>query len=52
MVIDAEEVSEISEKQQRAIERLWKDKGIQMCFDRRNEFQISDSARLLVRQVA
>ena len=48
LMVDAEEVTEISEECQRAIKSLWEDKGIQTCFDRRNEFQISDSAKLLV----
>ena len=47
-MVDAEKVTEISEECQRAIKSLWKDKGIQTCFHRRNEFQISDSAKLLV----
>ena len=47
-MVDVEEVTEISEEHQRAIKSLWEDKGIQKCFDRRNEFQISDSAKLLV----
>ena len=47
-MVDAEKVTEISEECQRAIKNLWEDKGIQTCFDRRNEFQISDSAKLLV----
>ena len=47
-MVDAEKVTEISEECQRAIKSLWEDKGIQKCFDRRNEFQISDSAKLLV----
>ena len=47
-MVDAEKVTEISEECQRAIKSLWEDKGIQTCFDRRNEFHISDSAKLLV----
>ena len=47
-MVDVEEVADISEEHQRAIKSLWEDKGIQRCFDRRNEFQISDSAKLLV----
>lgn len=47
-MVDVEEVAEISEEHQIAIKSLWEDKGIQKCFDRRNEFQISDSAKLLV----
>ena len=49
-MVDAEKVTEISEECQRAIKSLWEDKGIQKCFDRRNEFQISDSAKLLVQK--
>ena len=47
LMVYAEKVTEISEECQRAIKSLWEDKGIQTCFDRRNEFQISDSAKLL-----
>lgn len=28
-----------------AIVDLWKDKGIQACFDRRREYQLTDSAK-------
>ena len=45
-MVDAEKVTEISEECQRAIKSLWEDKGIQTCFDRRNEFHISDSDKL------
>ena len=48
LMVDAEKVTEISEECQRAIKSLWEDKGIQTCYDRRNEFPISDSAKLLV----
>jgi len=44
-MVDAEEVTEIYEEHQRAIDSLWKVKGIQRLFERRNEFQISDSAK-------
>lgn len=27
------------------IKDLWKDKGIQSCFDRRREYQLTDSAK-------
>ena len=46
-MVDAEKVTEISEECQKAIKSLWEDKSIQTCFHRRNEFQISDSAKLL-----
>ena len=45
-MVDAEKVTEISEECQRALKCLWEDKGIQKCFERRNEFQISDSTKL------
>ena len=50
-MVDAEKVTEITEECQRAIKSLWEDKGIQTCFHRRNEFQISDSAKLVSLQV-
>lgn len=28
-----------------AITNLWKDKGIQACYDRRREYQLTDSAK-------
>ena len=50
-MVDAEKVTEISEECQRALKCLWEDKGIQKCFERRNEFQISDSTKLLVHMI-
>ena len=47
-MVDAEKVTEIPEECERALKCLWEDKGIQKCFERRNEFQISDSTKLLV----
>ena len=47
LMVDTEKVTEISEECQRAIKSLCEDKGVQTCFDRRNEFHISDSAKLL-----
>jgi hypothetical protein len=28
-----------------AIKSLWKDAGVQACFDRRREYQLTDSAK-------
>jgi guanine nucleotide-binding protein G(q) subunit alpha len=43
--VDHEEVSAITEGQFQALQGLWADSGIQSCYDRRREFQISDSAK-------
>ena len=40
------EITTITPKQQVAIQSLWADPGVQECFERRREFQISDSAKL------
>lgn len=43
--IDRDTVSDLPANQYNALKRLWSDKGVQSCFDRRREFQISDSAK-------
>ncbi len=30
-----------------ALKRLWNDSGIQQCYERRNEYHLPDSAKLL-----
>lgn len=43
--VDREEATEITAEQKTALQGLWSDSGVQKCFERRNEFQISDSAK-------
>jgi hypothetical protein len=42
---DGLEYTEISPEILKAIKQLWKDKGVQECFRRRDEFQLVDSAQ-------
>ena len=42
---DGLEYTEISPEILKAIKKLWKDKGVQECFRRRDEFQLADSAQ-------
>ena len=41
----ADSVVDISEEDQQAIRSLWADGGIQKCFQRRREYQITDSTK-------
>ncbi|TKC42316.1 hypothetical protein EI555_018019 [Monodon monoceros] len=43
--VDVDKVSALSRDQVEAIKQLWQDPGIQECYDRRREYQLSDSAR-------
>lgn len=43
--VDHEQVSVLELHCTKAIGVLWKDDGIQEAYDRRREFQLSDSAR-------
>uniref|UniRef100_UPI0037E76EE2 guanine nucleotide-binding protein subunit alpha-14-like n=1 Tax=Semicossyphus pulcher TaxID=241346 RepID=UPI0037E76EE2 len=43
--VDADQVSTLEAWQADAIKRVWNDHGVQRCYDRRREFQISDSAK-------
>ncbi|TEA37568.1 hypothetical protein DBR06_SOUSAS14910013 [Sousa chinensis] len=43
--VDVDKVSALSRDQVEAIKQLWQDLGIQECYDRRREYQLSDSAR-------
>jgi hypothetical protein len=38
-------VTKLEPDQQTSIRSFWSDQGIQKCFDRRREYQISDSAK-------
>ncbi|XP_068609484.1 guanine nucleotide-binding protein subunit alpha-14-like [Brachionichthys hirsutus] len=43
--LEADKVSTLDQGQGDAIKRVWNDHGVQMCYDRRREFQLSDSAK-------
>ncbi|XP_040915030.1 guanine nucleotide-binding protein subunit alpha-11-like [Toxotes jaculatrix] len=43
--VEADQVSTLEVWQVDAIKRVWNDHGIQRCYDRRREFQLSDSAK-------
>ena len=42
---DAAVVRSISQEEYQAIKTLWKDGGIQLAYERRREFHLSDSAK-------
>ncbi|XP_043421663.1 guanine nucleotide-binding protein subunit alpha-14 [Prionailurus bengalensis] len=43
--VEVDKVCAFSRDQVEAIKQLWQDPGIQECYDRRREYQLSDSAR-------
>ncbi|XP_069891889.1 guanine nucleotide-binding protein subunit alpha-14 [Dipodomys merriami] len=43
--VEVDKVSALSRDQVAAIKQLWRDPGIQECYDRRREYQLSDSAK-------
>ncbi|KAM6975995.1 guanine nucleotide-binding protein subunit alpha-11-like [Tautogolabrus adspersus] len=43
--VQAEQVYTLEAWQADAIKRVWNDHGVQRCYDRRREFQLSDSAK-------
>uniref|UniRef100_A0A8B9VE80 Guanine nucleotide-binding protein subunit alpha n=1 Tax=Anas zonorhyncha TaxID=75864 RepID=A0A8B9VE80_9AVES len=43
--VEVDKVTVLEIKQVEAIKNLWKDPGIQECYDRRREYQLSDSAK-------
>ncbi|XP_013861965.1 guanine nucleotide-binding protein subunit alpha-14 [Austrofundulus limnaeus] len=43
--IDSSDVQTLESWQVDAIKRVWNDHGVQQCYDRRREFQLSDSAK-------
>ena len=43
--VDHEQVKVLEEHYVKAIQSLWEDAGIQEAYDRRREFQLSDSAK-------
>jgi GTPase SAR1 family protein len=43
--VDKDHVEFISDKQLKMLKELWSDPGVQHCYDRRREYQLSDSAK-------
>ncbi|NXP52224.1 GNA14 protein, partial [Heliornis fulica] len=43
--VEVDKVTVLERKQVEAIKKLWEDTGIQECYDRRREYQLSDSAK-------
>ncbi|KAG7241168.1 hypothetical protein INR49_025911 [Caranx melampygus] len=43
--LEADQTSALVDSQVEAIKRVWNDHGVQRCYDRRREFQLSDSAK-------
>ncbi|XP_009635386.2 guanine nucleotide-binding protein subunit alpha-14 [Egretta garzetta] len=43
--VEVDKVTVLERKQVEAIRKLWEDPGIQECYDRRREYQLSDSAK-------
>lgn len=43
--VEAQQVSSLEAWEVDAIRRVWGDRGVQRCYDRRREFQLSDSAK-------
>ncbi|KAM6169794.1 guanine nucleotide-binding protein subunit alpha-14 isoform 1-T1 [Rhynchocyon petersi] len=43
--VEVDKVSSLSRTQVEAIKQLWQDPGIQECYDRRREYQLSDSTK-------
>ncbi|NXW87706.1 GNA14 protein, partial [Alopecoenas beccarii] len=46
-----DKVTVLERKQAEAIKKLWEDPGIQECYDRRREYQLSDSAKYYLTDV-
>ncbi|XP_073526907.1 guanine nucleotide-binding protein subunit alpha-14 [Phyllobates terribilis] len=43
--VEVDKVNSLERKQVEAIKKLWEDPGIQECYDRRREYQLSDSTK-------
>ncbi|KAM6034804.1 guanine nucleotide-binding protein subunit alpha-14 [Theristicus caerulescens] len=43
--VEVDKVTVLERKQVEAIKKLWEDPGIQECYERRREYQLSDSAK-------
>ncbi|XP_053321433.1 guanine nucleotide-binding protein subunit alpha-11 [Spea bombifrons] len=49
--VDVEKVNSFEQPHANAIRNLWNDPGIQECYDRRREYQLSDSAKYYLTDV-
>ena len=45
MDMRSEDVVELTTQQFQSISRIWMDKGVQQCYQRRREYQLSDSTK-------
>ena len=45
MDMRSEDVVELTTQQFQSISRIWRDKGVQKCYQRRREYQLSDSTK-------
>lgn len=45
MEMRSEDVLELTTQQFQSISRIWRDKGVQKCYQRRREYQLSDSTK-------
>lgn len=45
MGMRSEDVVELTMQQFQSISRIWRDKGVQKCYQRRREYQLSDSTK-------
>lgn len=45
MGMRSEDVLELTTQQFQSISRIWRDKGVQKCYQRRREYQLSDSTK-------
>lgn len=43
--LNADSVQEIGEEACEAIQKVWADEGVQECYQRRNQYQLSDSTK-------
>lgn len=43
--VEVDKVEELDLKHVEAIKSLWNDGGVQECYDRRREYQLSDSTK-------
>ncbi|XP_030049579.1 guanine nucleotide-binding protein subunit alpha-14 [Microcaecilia unicolor] len=49
--VEVDKVNALERKHMEAIKKLWEDPGIQECYDRRREYQLSDSAKYYISDV-
>ncbi|XP_066460242.1 guanine nucleotide-binding protein subunit alpha-14 [Eleutherodactylus coqui] len=49
--VEVDKVNSLDRKQVEAIKKLWEDPGIQECYDRRREYQLSDSTKYYISDI-